>query len=117
MATAVNTFEFIPAGERIMYESAFNAITQLELWNFIRDFPDTSFMISRRPEVARIYRRIEELGYELHSGASFGSTLRNMQYIAKYGLEQFEHSYVSNSNSTSSIERSSDSTVSSIVAQ
>jgi hypothetical protein len=38
MATAVNTFEFIPFGQRIMYESAFNAITQLELWNFIRDF-------------------------------------------------------------------------------
>ena len=113
MATAVNTFEFIPAGERIMYESAFNAITQLELWNFIRDFQDTSFMISRRPEVARIYEKIEELGYYGHSDGSFGSILRSMQYIAKNGLEQFEHTYFSNSNSTVI---SSESSVSSIVS-
>ena len=96
MATCVNTFEFILSdSDRIMCETAFNAITQLELWNFIRDFNGQSFIFSNTAEVDRIYKKIEELGYEGHSGASFGHTLRKMQYIGKYGLESFKESYIS----------------------
>jgi len=102
MATAVNTFEFIPFGQRIMYESAFNAITQLELWNFMRDFQGESFMFSNKTEVERIYKKIEDLGYLGHSGGSFGCILRDMQYIAIYGISSFQESYINNSNIRSS---------------
>jgi hypothetical protein len=96
MATAVNTFEFIPIGQRIMYESAFNAITQLELWDFMKNFKGESFMFSNSSEVEQIYKKIEELGYCGHSGGSFGCILRDMQYIAINGIASFQEIYINN---------------------
>ena len=93
MATSVNTFNFIRPSERIMYETAFNAITQLELWNFIKEFNEDSFMFSRAHEVMLIYRKIEDLGYHGHSGASFGCIMRTMKYISENSLESFEEEY------------------------
>jgi len=93
MATCVNTFGFIPSGQRIMYETAFNAITQLELWAYMKNFKGKSFMFSGGPEVERIYNRIEQLGYNGHSGCSFGCIMRTMEFIAKNGIERFEQDY------------------------
>jgi len=93
MATSVNMFNFIPVGQRMMYETAFNAITQLELWQYMRDFNEESFMFSTAPEIMRIYNKISDLGYDGHSGASFGCTMRAMEYIAKNGLAAFEAAY------------------------
>lgn len=93
MATSVNTFDFIPEGQRTMYSTAFDAITQLELWSFMREFPGESFMFSSAPEVSRISERISQLGYEGHSGASFGFTMRAMEYIAKNGLDMYQEAY------------------------
>ena len=93
MATSVNTFDFIPQEHRIMYSTAFDAITQLELWSFMRDFREESFMFSSAPEVMRISDRISQLGYGGHSGASFGFTMRAMEYIAKNGLDMYQETY------------------------
>jgi hypothetical protein len=93
MATSVNTFDFIPQGQRLMYSTAFDAITQLELWPFMRNFTGESFMFSSAPEIRRISDRIEQLGYSGHSGASFGCTMRAMEYIAKNGLDMYEEAY------------------------
>lgn len=93
MATCVNTFDFIPSSDRIMYETAFNAITQLELWTYLKNFRDGSFTFSGGPEVDCIYNKIEQLGYGGHSGGSFGCTMRTMEFIAKNGLERFEQDY------------------------
>ena len=100
MAFSVNTFQFISVGQRSMFETAFNAITQLELWDFIRNFQDSSFTFSNKSEVERIYKKIEDLGYGGHSGASFGYILRNMQYISKYGIESFKNNYSNTSSNT-----------------
>jgi hypothetical protein len=93
MATSVNTFDFIPASQRIMYTTAFDAITQLELWSFMRNFTGESFMFSSDPQVGRIHDRIVQLGYGGHSGCSFGCTMRAMEYIGKNGLDKFEQEY------------------------
>ena len=93
MATCVNTFGFIPSTDRIMYETAFNAITQLELWNYMKNFRGESFMFSNDPEVMRIYKKIEQLGYVGHSGCSFGCIMRTMEFIANNGIERFEQDY------------------------
>ena len=93
MATSVNTFEFIPSGQRIMYESAFNAITQLELWGYMKNFKGESFMFSKDKEVENIYKKIEDLGYVGHSGGSFGCIMRDMEFIAKYGINRFEEDH------------------------
>lgn len=93
MTTSLNTFDFIPEGQRTMYSTAFDAITQLELWPFMRNFSRESFMFSSSPEVLRIFNRISQLGYDGHSGASFGFTMRAMEYIAKNGLDMYQEAY------------------------
>ena len=94
MATSLNTFGFIPEGQRTMYTSAFDAITQLELWPFMRNFSRESFMFSSSPEVSQISERISQLGYDGHSGASFGLTMRAMEYIAKNGIDIYQQEYL-----------------------
>ena len=93
MATSLNTFGFIPESQRTMYSSAFDAITQLELWSFMRNFSGESFIFSSAPEVSRISAKIAELGYHGHSGASFGFTMRAMEYIAKNGIDRYQEEY------------------------
>jgi len=89
MTTNPILFEFIPDNDRIIYVTAFGAITQLELWDYMKNFYEESFMFSSSSEVVRIYKKIEQLGYSGHSGASFGCIMREMQYIAKNGLDDF----------------------------
>jgi hypothetical protein len=72
------------------------AVRQLGLWDFIRDFEDDrdGFMFSNNPDVHKIssHPLVERHG---HSGASFGICCRNVQFIAKEGLdawcEKFEN--------------------------
>ncbi len=73
---------------RDMLINAWQAITVTEMWNFVKQ-PIDSFMFSNDRRVNIIYNKIEELGYRGHSGASFGFTMRTMQYIAKYGESKF----------------------------
>ena len=89
----MTTFQFIPFSERKMYQTAFDAITQLELWQYMRNFDQESFTFSSDTEVIRISKKISELGYDGHSGASFGCTMRAMQYIAKEGMDKFKTIY------------------------
>ena len=100
MATPLYTFDFVTnENHRKMFETALTAITHLELWEFMRNFPENdSFMFSSSQEVDQIYRKIEELGYTGHSGASFGCTMRAMELIGKKGIDKFRIEYVSSTN-------------------
>ena len=83
-------FEFVEdLWTREMLINAWQAINQTELWDFVKEDID-SFMFSHDPRVTRIYNKMEELGYRGHSGASFGCTMRNMQYLAEHGEEKFK---------------------------
>ena len=93
------SYQFVSADFRTMYTTAHAAITQLELWNFIKKDPgEGGFMFSNAEEVKLISAKIEQLGYHGHSGASFGCTMRSMQYVAKHGYEKFKEEYVKNSS-------------------
>ena len=37
-----------------------------------------------------------DLGYDGHSGSSFGITMRNMQFIALHGLEEHKKIWLNN---------------------
>jgi len=76
---------------RFMLENAYNAITVAEGWDFMKNFDDNDngFMFSNSPMVGKIMKKMEELGYYGHSGSSFGWTMRNMEFLAKYGRHQF----------------------------
>jgi len=88
-------FEFIDSSSRIMYTTAHFAISQLELWDYMKKDTE-SYMLSRDPEVYRINDKISQLGYNGHSGASFGCTMRAMQFIAQNGYDKFREDYLAN---------------------
>jgi hypothetical protein len=86
-------FEFIDSSSRIMYTTAHFAISKLELWDYMKMDTD-SYMFSDDQEVHRIMSKIQQLGYDGHSGTSFGCTMRAMQYIAKNGYDKFREYYM-----------------------
>ena len=75
--------------KREMLVNAWQAITLTETWDFVRQDID-SFMFSRDPRIEIISNKMVELGYTGHSGSSFGTTIRTMQFIAKYGEDVFK---------------------------
>ena len=87
------TFAFMKPSERIMYQTAYDAITQLELWEFMKTFNGNSVIFSTDVNITRIYKKIVQLGYNQHSGASFGYTIRAMESIAKDGISLFIYQY------------------------
>jgi hypothetical protein len=78
-----------------MLQNAWIAITQLDLWDYMRRETD-SFMFIHNPVINIITNKMEELGYNGHSGSSFGWTMRQMQYIAEHGESNYMDSYLTN---------------------
>ncbi len=76
--------------EREMIENAYNAVTMTAGgWDYLKNFNEESFMFSSNPMVKSISDNMVTLGYDGHSGASFGWTMRTMEYLAKHGKEAF----------------------------
>ena len=83
-------FKYIKSSHsRDMLQNAYKAITQTETWDFVKKDID-SFMCSSSPEIWIITKKMGELGYDAHSGFSFGWTMRQMQFIAKNGEQEFK---------------------------
>lgn len=74
---------------RFMLQNAYQAISLTESWQFMRTFGDQSFMFSDSPVVSTVMKKMSELGYDGHSGGSFGWTMRSMEFLAKNGKEAF----------------------------
>ena len=87
-------FEFVDQWSRPYLENAHWAITQCELWDWLRTYspPDgKGFMFSTTAEMERIKNKMNE--QEIaggHSGSSYGATMRAMEYIAKNGYETYK---------------------------
>ena len=72
-----------------MLEDAYKAVTTANRWDFLRrkDVPGPNgFMFSDWPQMKDIEVFME---YGGHSGASFGMTMRTMEFIAKHGWGQY----------------------------
>lgn len=91
-------FEFISEDYRGLYKNMHGAITNTELWEWLRDFePEEGkgFMFSSSPELDRIQSKMAEDPISgSHSGASYGSMMRHMQYIAKQSYDKFKADYI-----------------------
>ena len=87
-------FDYIPWYDRDVYANAWQAITVTETWEFVKNYDVGSFMLSTDQRVHMIASKMVELGYDGHSGSSFGCIMRVMQYIAKYGEQQFMSKYI-----------------------
>ena len=64
-------FDFITDSyEKQMLETAYDAITSLELWNYMKT-PTKSYMLCLDTELDLIMNEVVKLGYNCHSGFSF----------------------------------------------
>jgi len=85
--------------EKLMATNAWYAITQTNTWDFVAQNID-SFMWSDDSRISEIVEKMAELGYDGHSGCSFGCTMRNMQYLAQKGEEEFKKLFEKKINNT-----------------
>jgi hypothetical protein len=86
-------FDYVNEWDKEIFTNAWQAITLTENWEFMKTDIE-SFMWSDDPRVDIISAKMVELGYNGHSGASFGYTMRRMQYLAKNGEEKFKEEYL-----------------------
>lgn len=72
-----------------MLQDADNAVTQCKLWDWLNMYePANGFGLDNHPNLALINNAMKL--YDSHSGASYGWTMRQMEYIAKHGWTLFE---------------------------
>jgi hypothetical protein len=95
-------FDFITnLHERHMLSSAYNTITRLQKWDYLRDYiisEKTGYMFSTESTINELMNQINT-DYELgHSGCSMGCTMRTMDLIAKNGFDSFRASVVQDTN-------------------
>jgi hypothetical protein len=86
-------FNYVDENERDMFVNAWQAITLTETWDFIKNFQG-SFMMCSDENIYRISAKMSELGYDGHSGCSFGFTMQTMKYLAINGEEKFREDYI-----------------------
>lgn len=76
-----------------MLINAWNAITQLGLWDYMKK-DICNYLFCKDKEIILISDKMFELGYRDHSGHSFGWIMRQMQYIAQNGEENYMKNYL-----------------------
>lgn len=86
-------FEYCSRHEQTMLQNAFQAINLTENWDFVEK-PIESFQWSDDPRIWVITKKMSELGYNDHSGFSFGWTMRQMQYLAQNGVEEHKKLFI-----------------------
>ena len=90
------SFKFVNnLNTREILVNAYQAIQLTEMWNFMKK-DITTYMWGKNPEITNILNKMSDLGYGGHSGSSFGWTMRQMQYIAQHGEDDFMDTYLAN---------------------
>ena len=77
---------------RKMVANGHEAVTQLELWSWLSTFePENGFMYTPHENIDAISRKMDSLPHAPgHSGASFGLTMRHLQFMAKHGMNKYK---------------------------
>ena len=82
---------------RELVSNGYTAISQLELFGWLKDFipnGNEGFMFSSDPNIYKIIGRMESLPNPPgHSGCSFAITMRHLEHIAKHGLDKYKADY------------------------
>ena len=94
-------FEFISSeNTRYMLESAYDTITKLEKWNYLREYvisENTGYMFAAEDSINELMDQINCDYKSGHSGCSMALTMRTMDFIAKNGFDSFRESVVQES--------------------
>ena len=92
-----DNFECVDDEQSQMYfRSAYNSITQLELWGWVQR-NNGPFLLNRSHEMELLKARMaqDEIN-SYHSGASYSLVLRQMEFIATEGYEKFRQFHLKN---------------------
>lgn len=97
----MSDFDFIdcPMTRKCMQNGCW-ALTHANLWDWLRVYevdPACGFMFTNEPEIYVIDNIMGQNNAPVHinhSGASFGITMRNLDYIAKNGFEAYKTLYL-----------------------
>jgi hypothetical protein len=85
-----------PLSDREMISSAFKAVNDCEGWEILRNFDGESIIYSRNANIQRLCNKANDYYNGGHSGASMGVTMRNIEYIAKNGFQNFRNTWIMN---------------------
>lgn len=82
--------------DRVMLKNMYDAITELNLWDWLRKFTpeeNKGFMFTQNNKITQIitHNKVES---DMHSGASFGFCMRQMEVIAKNGWDYYYESNI-----------------------
>ena len=94
----VNGFEFVSVWSRPYLKSAHKAVTRCELWNWLQVYKpeeERGFMFAQNvPELDRLNKELmKDPVNGGHSGSSYACVMRNMEFIAKNGYQEFKAGY------------------------
>ena len=81
---------------RKMLVNCWQAVNLTEMWNFMKKDPGSNgFQFCEEPEIDIIRKKMYELPNSVgHSGCSAGWTLRQIQFIGKYGEDEFRKRWI-----------------------
>lgn len=93
--TITGEFEYVKDESiRIMLVNAYLGITIAEGWDFMKQ-DIQSFILSQHPKMKEITEKMWSLpNGDMHSGASFGCVMREMQLLAQQGEEAHKQIYI-----------------------
>jgi hypothetical protein len=88
-------FSFIlDTEERLRIKNGCDALDKLDLWSWLSEYKSEDgigFSLYSHPNMYKIGKCMETLpNSPRHSGFSFTSTMRQLQFIAKFGLSKYK---------------------------
>ena len=88
-------FDFIPnLHDMLMISSAYRVVCEEGKWEAMYNFcpiDTVGFTWTRDPEIIELMGKINEKYNDGHSGYSMGYVLRHVNYIAKYGFQEYKN--------------------------
>ena len=81
---------------RELAKTSYNSVTALNMWDFFQEFqPEEGkgFMFSSHPKLTELENYIESKYNMGHSGASWGWSMRIIQFIAKNGITKYRQTF------------------------
>lgn len=95
MASQDKKFNFVTnVMERTVLMDAYDAVNELNLWEYLKENTFESFTYYNGPNQKLHDQLLEKADKSnIHSGASYGITMRNMEKIAKEGFDVWKQKY------------------------
>lgn len=92
---STNRFDFVRNKmEKTVLEDAYEAVNDMNLWDYLKENTFETFTYYDGPDKQLHQELLEKADKNnIHSGASYGITMRNMEQIAKQGFEVWKQKY------------------------